>query len=165
MFDRTCTQWQGERVSIPEDVAPDKLSICTGMPDLELRITGNSITTLQALENLTVSVHTYLMKTVSSSVLYYGISSLSMQSVSTLSLSRLSQVFNLRGLENLGRYSELVVENNPALTTLEHLSANLPSSHRIEVTSVGLRTNPLLTNIDGLRIISNVTGEMYYKGC
>ena len=54
---------------------------------------------------------------------------------------------------------ELVVENNPALTTLEHLSANLPSSHRIDVRSVGLRNNPLLRDIDGLRIVTNVSGR------
>lgn len=46
------------------------------------------------------------------------------------------------------------------LTTMEHLSANVASDHRIEVQSIGVRSNPWLRNVHGLRMVVNISGEL-----
>ena len=66
---------------------------------------------------------------------------------------------DLRGLENLGQYgNELSITNNNKLSSLVHLSANLPSQHRISLRNIGIHNNPVLRDVAGLRIIENVTG-------
>ena len=66
----------------------------------------------------------------------------------------------LEGLENLATITQLVIENMPNLITLEHLGANTASDYRTSVHSIGIHNNPMLTNLDGLRIVENVTSKI-----
>lgn len=54
LFDRTCTQWPSSTVFVPSAVPLSQLSICTGMPQLKLSISGDAITSLTPLQELTV---------------------------------------------------------------------------------------------------------------
>ena len=81
----------------------------------------------------------------------------------TLSLINLPDLETLEGLENFGSFSELVVDNANSLTTMEQLGANMPQDYRITIQSVAIRNSPKLTNIDGLRIVQNVTSKHKIK--
>ena len=75
----------------------------------------------------------------------------------TLSIKGLPNIQSLQGLENLANFTELVIENMANLETLEHLGANLPANYRTTVQNIAIHDNPKLTNVDGLRIVNNVT--------
>lgn len=80
-----------------------------------------------------------------------------MQSLDTLSIKGIPDIQSLQGLENLANFTELVIEDMANLVTLEHLSANLPANYQTTVQNIAIHNNPKLTNVDGLRIVSNVT--------
>lgn len=79
-----------------------------------------------------------------------------------LIISGLTHLEDLAGLENLAHYGpELSIVDNTQLTTTSHLSANISvdSTHFLSLTNVGIRSNPLLRDLSGLRLISDITGE------
>ena len=79
-----------------------------------------------------------------------------------LTISGLSLLTDLRGLENLAEYGdELSIVNNQQLSTLAHLSANVTSdpSNLLSLNNIGIRGNPMLQDLSGLRLVENVTGE------
>lgn len=78
-----------------------------------------------------------------------------LQSLNKLSLRDASGLTTLEGLENLANYTEMIIDNLENLVTMEHLSANLPQDHCIDVDNIGIRDCNKLTNVDGLRIIKN----------
>ena len=87
---------------------------------------------------------------------------LSKQAIGDLSISGLSQLTDLSGLENLAQYGdELSIVNNQRLTTTAQLSANITPepSNFISLNNIGVRSNPLLRDLDGFRLVENVTGN------
>ena len=80
-----------------------------------------------------------------------------------MSLINLPDLETLEGLENFGSFSELVVDNADSLTTMEQLGANMTQDYRITIQSIAVRNSPKLTNIDGLRIVQNVTSKHKFK--
>ena len=63
----------------------------------------------------------------------------------------------LEGLENLGYFDELVIDDVSALESLKNLGSNLPDDHRISVVNIAMRNCPALNDISGLRIVENIT--------
>ena len=87
------------------------------------------------------------------------------QSTGDLFISGLTDLRDLSGLENLARYGpELSIVNNQKLTTTVHLSANVTPNPTtfLTLTNVGVRSNPLLQDLDGLSLVSTVTGKIVY---
>lgn len=79
-----------------------------------------------------------------------------------LSISGLTALRDLSGLENLAVYGdELSIVNNQQLTTTAQLSANVSTepSNFLSLNNIGVRSNPLLRDLDGLRLVETVTGE------
>ena len=81
------------------------------------------------------------------------------QFVQDLTIANLG-ITNFRGLENLRTFAnEFSIWNNPSLTTIAQLGANLPPSYRTSIRNLAIRDNPLLADVGGLRILSNITGR------
>ena len=79
-----------------------------------------------------------------------------------LSISGQTHLTNLSGLENLAQYGdELSIVNNLQLTTTAQLSANVnpDSSNLISLNNIGIRSNPLLRDLSGVRLVESVTGK------
>lgn len=79
-----------------------------------------------------------------------------------LSIHGLTHLRDLSGLENLAQYGdELSITNNLQLTTTAQLSANIPPepSNFLSLNNIGIRSNPLLCDLDGLRLVERVTGK------
>lgn len=69
-------------------------------------------------------------------------------------------ISDLQGLENIESFgNELFIERNPDLLTLRHLGSNLPDSYRISIRNIGIRNNPQLVDMEGLRYVQSVEGE------
>ncbi len=77
----------------------------------------------------------------------------------TLLITGLNLLTDLRGLENVASFTEVSILNNPQLRTLRHFAANVPSNHRITVTSVGIRDNHALEDVSGFSHVQEVTGR------
>ena len=93
--------------------------------------------------------------------------SLLCQAMFDLTISGLSFLTDLRGLENLAEYGdELSIVNNQQLSTLAHLSANVTSdpSNLLSLNNIGIRGNPMLQDLSGLRLVENVTGKGEGRG-
>lgn len=93
--------------------------------------------------------------------------SLLCQAMFDLTISGLSFLTDLRGLENLAKYGdELSIVNNQQLSTLVHLSANVTSdpSNLLSLNNIGIRGNPMLQDLSGLRLVENVTGKGEGRG-
>ena len=82
--------------------------------------------------------------------------------VGDLIISGLTYLTGLSGLENLAQFGpEVSIANNKQLNTTAQLSANVPKdpSNFLSLTNVGVRSNPLLRDLNGLSLVNNVTGE------
>ena len=80
-----------------------------------------------------------------------------------LSIIGQTHLTNLSGLENLAQYGdELSIVNNLQLTTTTQLSANVnpDSSNLISLNNIGIRSNPLLRDLSGVRLVESVTGKL-----
>ncbi len=80
-----------------------------------------------------------------------------------MSLISLPNLESLEGLENLGYFTELVIDHLDSLISMDSLGSNLPSDHRINAKSIVVRNSDSLTNIDGMRIVENATSN--YNCC
>lgn len=68
-------------------------------------------------------------------------------------------ITDLQGLENLGSFgNELSIENNRDLRTLSHLGASFSNDYRTSIRNIGIRNNPTLVDVEGLRYIQTVAG-------
>jgi len=68
-------------------------------------------------------------------------------------------ITNLMGLENLGSIrDELLIEDNPYLTTLEQLGSGLPDNYRTSIRNINVKNNMQLQNLEGLGCFQNMTG-------
>ena len=68
-------------------------------------------------------------------------------------------ITDLSGLENLRRINdELLIEDNPYLTTLRQLGANLPEEYRTSIRNVNIKNNSQLLDVEGLGCFQNMTG-------
>jgi len=139
-FNRTCSVWrdtsgtQRRVLRVPlEFPNHSKLGLCTAIGIGRLEIVDSlSITSLEFLGNITL--------------------------VQDLTIAGLG-ITDLHGLENLGTLaSEFSIWNNQFLTTLSQLGANLPANYSTSIRNLAIRDNPSLVDVEGLRILSNITG-------
>ncbi len=70
-------------------------------------------------------------------------------------------ITDLQGLENIGTFgNELSIEQNSQLLTLRQLGSNLPDNYRTVIRNIGIRNNERLADVEGLRFIQRVDGEL-----
>lgn len=167
-FDRTCLVLPSPPIltlATQEDV--DKMAACSSLTSTRVNIIRSAtdpILSLRPMRDITVSsgseTESNYLVVVYKLVIY--VHNVSVQSMGDLFISGLTELRDLSGLENLAQYGpELSIVNNQKLTTTVHLSANVTSdsAHFLSLTNVGVRSNPLLRDLDGLSLISTVTGK------
>ena len=83
-----------------------------------------------------------------------------------LSLIQLGSLTTLEGLENLAGYNELIIQSCSQLTTLKHLSSNLPNNHEIVAENILINQNLRLEDILGLKPVRYISSKFaYFIGC
>ena len=160
-FDRTCRVLANPDIlTLASQRDVDQLSVCSSLGSTRVDIVRGStdpIVSLLPMRDITVSWSLDWRKTC-----YECLLSPPPQAMGDLIISGLTHLTDLSGLENLAHYGpELSLVNNLELTTTSHLSANISPgpAHFLSLTNVGVRSNPLLRDLSGLRLISNITGE------
>ena len=83
-----------------------------------------------------------------------------------LSLIQLGSLTTLEGLENLAGYNELIIQSCSQLTTLKHLSSNLPNDNEIVAENILINQNPYLKDILGLKPVRYISSKFaHFIGC
>jgi Notch-like protein len=145
-FDRSCVVFSNPtRLTLATQADVERMAVCTSVRGVRIDIvedySGNDpIVSLLPLRDISA--------------------------IGDLSISGLSQLTDLSGLENLAQYGdELSIVNNLQLATTAQLSANVSTepSNLISLNNIGVRSNPLLGDLDGFRLVENVTGLLYIQ--